>query len=302
MSAPTNRSLSKLAFFSAAIVWGASFAFQKEMVREIGALDFTFWNFFISAVVFWVYAILKDVKITYRLREGIVLGVFLAGIEIFQMVGLKFASAADTAFLTNLGMLLIPYLGWLLLRHKVTLENNIALALAIVGMYLLVGGVSGFGLGTSMLLLSALSMAYYFLYLERYDSERNSHLLALLVQQFLVISAISAAASWLVGAPLSVERSRVPDLLWLTIVFTTIPYAVVQWAGKYADEMIAAIYDGVVEPLVGGIVAWVAFAEPTTPLSVGGGVLMVFAFGFGAIFSKRHFLLKRLKALGNYVR
>jgi|GEM_PF-1769306 len=300
--AATNRNLSKFAFFVAALVWGASFAFQKIMVGEIGALNFTFWNFFISALIFLVYALQKNVKLLYRLREGIVLGVFLAGIEIFQMVGLRFTTAADAAFLTNFGMLLIPYLGWVLLRHKVTLENNIALVAAIAGMYLLVGGVSGFGFGTLNLLLSAVSMSYYFLYLERYDGEKNSHLLALCVQQFFVVAIFSFICGWFFGADFQVPRAYVPDLLWLTIVFTTVPYAIVQWASKYADEMIAATYDGIVEPLVGGIVAWAFFAEATTPLKVFGGLLMVLAFGFAGIFSKRHFLAKGIKILGNYIR
>src|SRR3989344_618263 len=295
MKATTNKDWSKLGFFVVAIIWGASFAFQRTIIKDIGAINFTFWSFFISALIFLIYALLRNANLLYRIREGIILGILLSGIEIFQMVGLKLSTAADTAFLSNVGMLLVPYLGWILLRHKVTLKNNLSLVVAAVGMYFLVGGLRGFGLGEFYLLVSALFMAFYFLYLERYDGEKHSHVLTLCVQQFFVISVICLVCGWFVGSGFYVGENQVSYLLWLTIIFTTIPYAIVQWASKYADEMIVAMYDGVVEPLVGGIVAWMIFLEPTTPLEVSGGLLMILAFGFTGIFSRRHFLIKGIK-------
>lgn len=66
--------------------------------------------------------------------------------------------------------------------------------------------------------------------------------------------------------------------------------------------MSATIYDGVVEPLVGGITAWVFFAQPATKMSVLGALLMVVAFAFAGIFSGKHFLRKGLKILDSFVR
>ncbi len=287
-----ERNWSKFGYFSVALLWGASYAFQKPLVEEIGAINFTFWNFLISALIFLVAALWRRQNILYRLREGIILGVFLSGIEIFQTVGLKFSTAAGTAFLSNLGMLLIPYLGWIIFKHRVAREDNAALIIAIAGMYLFVGGLSGFGFGEFNLLLSALFMAFYFLYLERFDGENNAHILTLCVQQFFVISIASLLSGLLIGASFAVPSHDLFALAWMTFAFATLPYAVIQWASKYADEMIAALYDGVVEPLVGGVVAWAVFFEPTTAIKVFGGLLMVFAFGLSAVFSNRHFLTR----------
>lgn len=281
---------SKLVFFIAAVLWGASYAIQKPLLEYIDPVVFTFWNFFLSGILFFAYAIANKIPLTYRWREGLILGVFVSGMEILEMVGLKLTSSANTVFLTNLGMLIIPYVGWLFYKGKVKIEDGIAVAIAIVGMYLLVGGVHGFGVGEIVLLLSALSSAFYFIYSERFEAERARHITTLCVQQFFVISLICLVWGLWSGTSFMIESSLRLTLLWQIVLFTTIPYAIIQWASRYADEMIATIYDGVVEPLTGAILSWVILAEATTLIQVVGGVLMILSFIFASIFSRRHFM------------
>ncbi len=279
---------SRFSFFAVAILWGSSFAFQKQLLVAINPYTFTFWNFCISGVFLLALALYKRSALTYRLKEGILLGLLLSGLEILQMVGLHLSTSANTVFISNVGMLLIPYGGWVLFRHRVSRKNNVALVMAIVGMYLLVGGITGIGWGEVYLLGSAVMMALYFLYAERFGAEKSSHLLALLVQQFLTTTVACALVILCIGDSFAIAGPFVAPLLWQIVVFTTVPYMLVQWASKWADEMIAAVYDGVAEPLVGGLVSWVFFAEPATRLNVLGGVLMVVAFVFANIFSNKH--------------
>lgn len=283
-----KKNRSKALFFFAALLWGASYAFQKPLLEHISPVTFTFWNFFISGIVFLLYALLKKIPLGYRLKEGIILGFLLCGIEIMEMIGLQLTSSANAVFLTNFGMLLVPFVGFVLFRHTVKKEDMIALLIATVGMYMLVGGLDKFGNGEIFLLLSALSCAFYFLYTERFEAERSSHVTTLCIQQFFVITAVCFGISQFTGVTLAVPHALQETLLWQVALFTTIPYAVIQWASRYADEMVAAIYDGVVEPLVGSLMSWVVFAEVTSSTKVSGGLLMVFAFGLAAIFSNRH--------------
>lgn len=290
-----NISLAKVSFFIVAVLWGSSFPFQKQLLVHISAINFTFWNFFLSGIVFLLYALYTKTSFTAKLREGIILGLFLGGIEIFQMIGLAHTTAANTVFLSNLGMLIIPYLGWLLLKHKVTLKNTSSIVLAGIGMYFLVGGIKGFGFGEGMLLLSAVFMGLYFLYSEQFGSRGQSHVLSLLVQQFFVTAILCLIAGFFVHDTFFVPSSLYVTLGWQTILFTTLPYVLVQWACKYADEMTTVLYDGVIEPLVGGVVAWVIFKEATTTVQVLGGFLMIFAFAFAQIISRKHFFRKVVK-------
>lgn len=285
-----TRQKSKYAFFLMAVLWGASYAIQKPLLDSINPVVFTFWNFFLSGIIFFIYALVKKIPLTYRWREGLILGFFLCGMEILEMVGLKLTSSANTVFLTNLGMLIIPYVGWLFFKNKIKMENGIAIAIATVGMYLLVGGVHGFSLGDGILLMSALASAFYFIYSERFEAERSRHITTLCVQQFFVISVVCLIWAMFAGTSFVVTPAIRIELLWQVALFTTIPYVIIQWASRYADEMIAVVYDGVVEPLTGAILAWVIFLEATSVTKVIGGMLMILAFMFAAIFSRRHFL------------
>lgn len=285
-----DKNWSKAVFFIAALLWGSSYAIQKPLLDVINPISFTFWNFFISGSIFLIYALSKKIKLVYRLREGIILGVFLSGVEILEMVGLNLTSSANTVFITNLGMLVIPFVGWVFFKDKVRLQDYLAIIVAIIGMYLLVGGLVGFHVGELVLLLSALSSAFYFIYSERFESERSSHMTTLCVQQFFVISIICIAWSLFSGDTLVVPHEAREELLFQVMLFTFIPYAIIQWASRWADEMVAALYDGVVEPLTGALVAWFVFFEPTTPSKMFGGLLMVLSFGFSALFSERNFI------------
>lgn len=291
-----NKNRSKLVYFIAALLWGASYAVQKPLLDHINPISFTFWNFFLSGTLFLVYALYAKIPILHRWREGVVLGIFVAGMEILEMVGLDMTTSANTVFLTNLGMLIIPYVGYLMYRHRIRMADNIAIIIAIFGMYLLVGGVNGFGRGEFVLLASALSSAFYFIYSERFERERATHITALLIQQFFVIAAMCILWKAVAGnTPFVVESAFRWPLVWMTVLFTTIPYAIIQWASKWADEMVATLYDGVVEPLTGAVFSWVVFHEATTTLQVFGGVLMIASFVFAAIILKKHFIASEMR-------
>lgn len=280
-----------------AIIWGSSYAFQKEFLNVLNPISFTFWSFFLSGTLFLIYALWKKIPLFYRLREGIILGIFLSGMEILETVGLTLTSSANIVFLTNIGMLIIPFVGFIFFKEKVKKEDYSAIILAICGMYFLVGGLHGFGAGEIIALFSAVASAFYFIYSERFEAEKSSHVTTLCIQQFFTIALVCLIWAFFSHDTFVVPQSALPELLWQVALFTAIPYAVIQWASHYADEMVAAIYDGVVEPLTGAIVSWVFFLEATTPTKIIGGVLMVFAFAFTALYSDRIFIKHAIRSL-----
>lgn len=284
---------SKLGYFLVAILWGTSFAFQKTLVSVMNPVNFTFWNFFLSALVFVFVAIYNRQNFLYRWREGLLLGVFLSGLEISQMIGLSLTSSANTVFLTNLGMLILPFLGFIIFKHKVKSHNTIALLLAIFGMYFLVGGVDHFGVGDVLQLVSAIFMGLYFLYIEKFYGEKSSHITVLIAQQFIVVSLACVLYQISLGVSFFVPDFLWTEILWQILIFTTIPYLIVALASVHTDEMIAAIYDGVVEPLVGAVVSWGLFHEQAGVLNILGGFTMLFAFWLSIIASYKHFVFGR---------
>ncbi|MDB5260157.1 MAG: DMT(drug/metabolite transporter) superfamily permease [Candidatus Nomurabacteria bacterium] len=283
----------KIAILAVAILWGSSFAFQKGLLEVIDPITFTFYNFFVVGVLFLLYAIFHKRNLFYRWREGILLGVLITGTEVAQMIGLHLSSAANTSFISNVGMLLIPYVGFMLYRHKVTKMDTFTIIGAAMGMYLLLGGIKGVGVGDIFLLISACFMAFYFLLSERYEGEAGGYMSVLCAQQFLIVGLLTGVYILFTQITFSVASQVLPTFAWQIFVFTALPYALIQWSSKYANEMMVTMYDGVVEPLVGGLVAWGLFYEHVTPLKVMGALIMVICFGISAIYSERQILLSK---------
>lgn len=287
----------KFALLLVAVLWGSSFAFQKGLLENIHPVVFTLYNFLVTGFIFFVYTLYKRYSLAYRWKEGVILGLLIAGMEIMQMFGLQLSSAANTSFISNLGMLFIPYFGWLLFNHRVSLRDTIMIALAGVGMYFLVGGVRGIVAGDFLLLLSSLFMGFYFLLSERFEGEKGSHMSVLCVQQFFTITLVCIAYIFITKQSFSIEAGFVPEFAWQVALFTALPYTLIQWASKYSNEMIIAMYDGIAEPLVGGIVAWGLFLEATSLPKMLGAGLMVLTFGASVIYSKKHVLVGEAKSV-----
>jgi drug/metabolite transporter (DMT)-like permease len=76
-----------------------------------------------------------------------------------------------------------------------------------------------------------------------------------------------------------------------------VPYSIIQWASRWADEIIAAIYDGVVEPLTGAFMSWFIFSEATSVLKILGGMMMVVSFIFAAVATRRHFIYMKIRGI-----
>lgn len=283
----------KLAIVLVAFLWGSSFAFQKGILDFIDPVTFTFYNFLLTGIIFLIYSVYKKKNIFYRIREGILLGSLITVMEISQMYGLHLSTAANTSFISNLGMLFIPYFGYIIYKHKVTLIDTLALLGAGIGMYFLVGGLDGLGFGDLFLLMSAFFMAFYFLMSERYEGESGVHLSVLCAQQFLTVSVLSGIYMFFSGYDFVVPKDITSHFVILIIIFTALPYTLIQWSSKHSNEMMVSMYDGVVEPLVGGIVAWFIFFEATSIIQISGGLIMVISFAISAIYDNKHALLKK---------
>ena len=290
-----TKKTSKILFVIVAFVWGVSFSFQKVLLENIGPAVFNFYNFAVPTLILLIMAIWNKNNILYKWRYGAVLGIYLSGLEIFQMYGLKYSTAANTVFLSNMGMLIIPFVAFLLYRNNIKKENIIALILSIIGMYLLVGGLDKFNFGEGLLLISSIFMSLYFLYSHRFGYIEKGSVTVICFQSFFVSTIILFFSAIFLGEQFTIKNDLVFDLIWQIIVFTLLPYFLVQIASIRSDHSNPAIYDGILEPLVGAIVAWVIFKESVSYVNVMGAFIMVFSFIFAVIYSMRHFYFNKYR-------
>lgn len=268
----------RVALFFVSFLWGISFVFTKRYLEVIDPIAFTAYTFLISGGFFYVLTLLRGKRIAFRFREGLLLGILIYFLEVPQTIGLSQTTAANTAFITAIGVLFIPFLTYLLYRHPIHVSTWVALPIAFVGVNLLTGGIREFNQGDLWVVLAAIGCLFYIVFTEHFEKERGADLFALCAQQFLVVGVVSLSTAVIAGSELglrSADASWVP-LIWLTVLFTLIPYLLLQFAERFADEVDTTFY-GVLEPLVGGAAAWTIGAEAVTSAMLFGGILIVVA-------------------------
>ena len=121
-----------------ALIWGSAFAVVKNTLDSfppaaIIAMRYTIATA-ITALVFRKH--LKGLTRGDVLR-GAVVGMLLCSAYIVQTVGLQFTTAGKNAFLTGVYVLLVPFMGVVLFKQKLSRANFIAAALMVVGIGIL---------------------------------------------------------------------------------------------------------------------------------------------------------------------
>lgn len=130
-----------------------------------------------------------------HLRKGAVLGAWLFLAYWANSTGLTDTTASNSAFLTSLYCVIIPFLGWALRGTRPTRFNVAAAVVCVAGVGCVsFAGFAGFSLrfGDGITLLSALFLSFHVLYTAKYARGRDMTLLT--VVQFVVAGALGFAA------------------------------------------------------------------------------------------------------------
>lgn len=263
-----------IAVFCVALSWGWSFSYVKGVLDVIPPLVFVGWSFLLSGLFFFVVAVFRGEPLLFRWREGLVLGFFLFLLEGLQKIGLSGTSAGNTAFISEIGILVIPIMEWLFFKKFLRRAHVFALILAFFGLYELTGGIHHLTSGDLFVLACAFACAAYIMITDRYEKESASNIITLCAQQFLFVAAISFSCASVLDVPIVIHDTHaITQLVFLTIITMLFPYFLVQWAQRYVNDMRAA-FTYSLEPVFGGAFAWTIGGEQATPWMLVGAVCM----------------------------
>ncbi|MEC4175063.1 DMT family transporter [Adlercreutzia sp. R7] len=156
-----------------------------------------------------------------HVRDGAILGALLFLSYWTNSTGLTDTTASNSSFLTTLYVVIIPFLGWFIIRKKPTAFNIVA-ALACVGGVACVAytGAGAFSLrfGDMVTLLSALFLSLHVLYTAKFAPGRSMTVLTII--QFIVAGLLG----FVVGAitePTPNFANLSPDT-WTSLVYLTV--------------------------------------------------------------------------------
>ena len=176
---------SDLLLLLVAMVWGTSYGVAKQALVFYPVLGFLAARFCITFLL-----LAPQLRGAGRAawRPGLPLGLVLLAIFLCETYGVAHTSASNAAFLISLCVVLTPFVEWLLLGRRPDARLWPAVALSLLGTWLLSGGVEAtFNLGDGLLLAAALLRAVQVCLTSRSSIGREVPVLALTAVQTGVV-------------------------------------------------------------------------------------------------------------------
>lgn len=272
----------------AAMIWGSAFIVVRMALNAgLSTSQILFFRFGLTTAVF---AILfrKDLRkinrtdLLYGLSTGIIL--FLGFWT--QTLALRQTTPARNAFITSTYVVIVPLLGWLILRQKPALRIILGACLSLVGIGLLsLDGAGGSFIngGDVLTFICAICFAGHFLMLEWSVHRVNTNILL-----FLQMAATTVCSLLLLPFDHLFESASAPvgdlganwvtgllAILYLAIFSSGVAYFIQTTAQKYTSSSKAAIVLAA-EALWGSFFSLLfGFETLTLRLAIGG--LIIFA-------------------------
>lgn len=298
----TPRLRADLALLAVTAVWGATFVMVKDAVALMPPMTFNALRCTLAAAVLVALGGRRLTRLDRRLvAAGVGVGLALCAGYVLQVFGLQTTTPARAGFFTGLAVVIVPFLGWPMLRRGPRRSDVAAAAVALAGVAFLSltalpgGGGSLLGQlaindGDWLIVGCAAAFAVQIVLLGRYAPDADPVALA-------TVEVITMAVVCAVAAPLAAPGGRllgaastwaaVPPSVWFAAAFTgvlatAVAFVVQASAQRFTSpERTALVFAA--EPLFAAGASWWLIGEHLSPWGWLGGVLIVVAMVVGAV-------------------
>ena len=271
----TTPRLAVPALLAVAIFWGGAFVIMKPAVDQQPVNDFLATRFTLATIVMILARPSVLRKINWDvLRTAIPAGLMLGGGYITQTIALQATTAAITAFLTGLYVVLVPLLGWVFMKQKLERKVLFGVVLATIGLALI--SITGFSIEVGQLwgLLCAFLYAAHFVALGAWSRGRDAYSMT------VVQLATCAALTWAFALADGYQAPPNQDV-WIAVIFTAVlatavAFFVQTWAQSKIDASRVALIL-TTEIVFAALISVLVGQETLTLKTTLGGILMVTA-------------------------
>ena len=245
-----------LALVAASFLFGATFVVVKSALEDIGPIAFVGWRFLLGAIVLALFSVPRGIAIW---KHGTIAGIALFAGYALQTAGLEQTSAANSALITGLYVILTPFLAALFARKSPSPWVIGAALASFAGLWLLTD-TDGLNLsrGDLLTLGCALAFALHIIALARYAREHP--VIPFTTVQLAITAVLGLAASALLeGAAL--PPSEALGAIALTGLGVSVGAYLLQiWAQTVVGADTAAVVLAA-EPAFAVATAWVILGE-----------------------------------------
>ena len=259
--------------FLTALIWGVAFVAQSVGMDHIGPYTFNTGRLLLGALVTMPWAIMElkkqknveeEREVYIRKRNSSVIGAAFCAVVFFLAVNLQqFAligsSVANVSFITTLYILIIPIIG-MFLGKKHGLSIWIAIAIAVVGMYLLcIKEGLVLEMGDILAFICAVMFALQILIVDHYVPK--SYVIVLSCTQNLFAGLISFVFMLIFeGVNLEGIKTAWLPLAYTGILSTGLAYTTQMLGQKYLKPTVASLIMSL-ESVIAARAAWLIIGQ-----------------------------------------
>ena len=261
----------------ASLIWGSTFVVVKDTLDSFGTFALLSIRFAMATAILGIYILLKGGRITRdEVKYGSLLGFLLFVGYSMQTLGLKYVSATDSAFITNLYVIMVPIFSALLLGRMPQRKIWLACVMALLGLVIMTGAaVGGFGLGEVITFVCAVGFALEMIYLSKYTQHCDP-----LNLSFIMIAAVTLLSAILVvptgEVPSSYPLGALEAIVFLAVFATAIGQTIQNEVQKRLDPSKVAILL-ITEPIFAAIFGTILLGEVFTAQKFAGAALILLA-------------------------
>lgn len=223
-------------------VWGSSFTLMKNILDDIPPFAFLALRFSTAAIILLIIFHKRLGKLNKTsMLKGFVIGLMLFGSLALQVIGLKYTTAPNSAFITSLSVVMVPIVSSILLKKKPARSSMMGVAFAFIGLFFVSGGLNfKVNIGEFLTLLCAICVTMQIIFIDKFTDNEDPVLLGVLQ---VVFSAILSIGSWIYidFKPFTLNQSIVITILVTGVLGTALAYTGQTIVQKFTSPTRAAL-------------------------------------------------------------
>jgi drug/metabolite transporter (DMT)-like permease len=283
-----TRTVAALLLLAATFFWGGTFPVVKDAVAHVGVFVFLSQRFLASFVLLLLIASHGGRPDPLTLARGAALGAILFPVYALQTLALRFTSASNSAFLSGLGVVIVPGLAALLLRERTGALLWAAVGLATAGSLLLTNGgrwEANFNPGDLLSVACALCIAVYLILSGRFAPRSDTAWLA--TAQIGVVALGSLAVATGRGETVLVWRDDLLGPLVFCVLLATVFAFLAQMAAQRVLSPTQTAFIVCLEPVFAALWSAVANGERLAASGYAGALMILAAMLLGEYVTAR---------------
>lgn len=257
-----------------AMIWGSGFIGSVIGLGFMTPYEALTGRFLVASLLLNIIFFKRIPKLSRQtLKRGVIIGFFLYVAFLLQTLGLELTTPSKNAFLTAVNVVVVPLLGFLILKNRLNRKDIAGAILALAGVGIISLDPTGaINLGDFLSFLCAIAFAYHIFYTGQYSAEESA--IDLTLVQMNTAFLFSLAVMLLRGETLLGKAGGgYAAILYLGVFSTTLAFFMQTFSQKSTTNTRAAIIMST-EALFATVFSILVFHETITMKMVFGSVVI----------------------------